>query len=188
MKLQKFIPVLFILTAFSSTLLAQDEEIRKHPGFFNLEKINKMFDDEPTLEINLEGFLLSMAAGAMKIAEPELAEVLDKLLYVRVERYDLPVQKRREVQDKNGELAKSLDKAGWERIVRVRENRDDVYVYLKPEKKQIVGIVVLAIEGSENVLFANIVGNIDPEQIGRIGSRWDLDHLDSVRWEYNRRR
>ncbi|MFQ5628006.1 MAG: DUF4252 domain-containing protein [bacterium] len=188
MKLQKLILILFCLTIFSSALLAQDEEIRKNPGYFDLNNISKMFDEEPTLEINLEGFLLSMAASATKIAEPDLADVLDNLLYVRVERYDLPFDKRKTVQDKNSDLAKNLDKSGWERIVRVRENRDDVYIYLKPDKKNIVGIVVMAVEGSKNVLFANIVGNIDPEQIGRIGSRWDLDHLDSIRWESDRKK
>ena len=188
MKLQKLILTLFCLAIFPSLLLAQEAEIRKNPGYFNLDNIDKMLDVDPTLEINLDGCLVSMAASAPKIARPDRADVLNNLLYVRVERYYLPRDKRKTVQNKNSELAKNLDKNGWERIVRVRENRDDVYIYLKPDKKKIVGIVVMAIEGSKDVLFANIVGDIDPEQIGRIGSRWDLDQLDSIRWESDRRR
>ena len=187
MKTIKIMTIMLVLL-FAVALFGQEESLKKNPGYFNLDNIRTTFSDEPTLEINLEGFLLSMAASATKVAEPDLAEVLDNLLYVRVERYDLPRDKRDEVQGKNGELAKKLDKEGWERVVRVRENEDDVYVYLKPENKKIVGIVVMAIEGSKRVLFANIVCNIDPDQIGRLGNRWDLNHLDSARWESRRRR
>lgn len=174
-------PVLIVLLLLANAGLAQ-EEFKKHPGYFNFDEIAAIFDEEPIIEVNLKGFLLSMAAGATRYSDPELADVLDDLEFVRVEKYEVNRAQRAKIREKNGELAKKLDAAGWERIVRVREHNDDVHVYLKPEKKGFVGIVVLALD-REGAVFVNIIGTIDPEKIGRIGSKWNIDELDSIHFQ-----
>ena len=45
----------------------------------------------------------------------------------------------------------------------------------------IAGMVVMVVSPEDDeTVFVNIVGQIDPEQIGRIGRKFDIDPLDEM--------
>jgi hypothetical protein len=50
-------------------------------------------------------------------------------------------------------------------------------------KDRIAGLVVMAVEPGDEAAFVNIVGDIDPAQIGRLGRKFDIEPLDSIRIE-----
>ncbi len=185
--LKRIFLILLFLSWAPVAGFAQDEdenEIKKHPGFFNLDEISDILDDEPTVEIQLKGFLLRMVAGATRGSEPELSSMLRRLLLVRVEKYRLRRDDVERVVSKNNEIAKRLSKDGWEKIVRVREDRENVNVFVKPGEDRIDGIVVLVVDNNREAVFVNIVGEIDPEQIGRLGGKWDIHGLDNLDFEF----
>ncbi|MEX0601036.1 MAG: DUF4252 domain-containing protein, partial [Rhodothermales bacterium] len=77
--------------------------------------------------------------------------------------------------------AKELEAQGWETVVRVREEDQRVNVYMKVRDDVIAGLVVMVLEpdDEEGAVFVNIVGDINPEQIGRIGRALDIDPLSN---------
>ncbi len=159
-------------------LLHAQTALERDPGYVDLESFASWFDEMPTVEVNIKGALLRMAAAASRNEDPTLAAMLGKLqaIQVRTFRYK-PGQRERLVSRSNG-LGKTLEARGWDTIVRVRDE-EDVDMYLQTRGDKVMGMMVTVIDPSEQeVVFINIVGEIDPEEVGRLGSRFDLKGLN----------
>lgn len=173
-----------ILFGASASSAAPGDEYKKMPGYVDFEAMGVLDNAEASVEIYLKGPLLKLCREAVRHDEPELADLLQEVKYVRVQVFPVERDDTERVTKKAGEVAKSLEKKGWEVAVRVREDEDNVYIYVLPGKDdKIDGLVVMAIEDRGDAVFINIVGTIDPEQLGKM--HFDLDDLDDIRWDLN---
>jgi hypothetical protein len=172
-------PVLIALIAPSPARAGSDEDYKNLPGYVDFAPM--LGDMEPTVEVYLKGSLLVLAREAAKGEDPELGELLSKIDYVHVQVFPAKDFSSKELKEKTGQLAKQLDKKGWELTVRVREDEEQVHVYLLPGKKDdIAGLVVMVVEEDDEAVFVNIVGNINPTEIGRIGRTLHIDSIDKA--------
>jgi hypothetical protein len=156
-------------------------ELSKHPGFVDFRAMNISGGEEPKIEVNLRGSLLGLAARIASDEEPELSSTLMSLEAIHVEVYDAEYRKSDSYVEQLAETAKSLENKGWETIVRVRDKGEHAYIAVKSEGDNIVGLVVLAADRGDEIVLVNIVGNINIDEIWRVGREFDIDHLDSVR-------
>jgi hypothetical protein len=173
--------VLIVLLA-APALAGPGEEYEKMAGYVDFAKLGLVGKFEPSIEVFLKGPLLKMVREAVKQDEPDLAGALDNIKLIRINVFDLDEIDGfddKDLSEKTKKLAADLEKRGWEIAVRVRERDEHLYVYLLPGKNEdIDGLVVMAVEDDDQAVFVNIVGNIDPEQIGRIGRSIDIDGVD----------
>lgn len=177
-----------LVVLFAAPALADPgDEYKKMAGYVDFEELGLVNEFEPSIEVFLKGPLLKLAREAVKHDEPDLAGALDNIKLIRVNVFDLDEIDGFDTKDllqRTKKLATNLEKQGWEIAIRVRERHEHVYVYLLPGKNEdIDGLVVMVIEDDDQAVFVNIVGTIDPEQIGRIGHSIhidgvNLDHLD----------
>jgi hypothetical protein len=159
-----------------------DKKVEKHPGYFNLEALQIFSDEDAKVEVYLREPLLKLATKFMEHDDEDLARILRKLMLVRVNVYDVDSQKARDFAMEANKTVKQLDGKGWERIVRVRDEEDHVWIYLKPSKgyEAIDGIVVIAIDDDDEAVFLNIVGEINPDDIGKLGQHFDVEELEGI--------
>jgi len=117
--------------------------------------------------------------------EPELRSLLASLKLVRVRVYAITAESESRLLDAGSKTARTLDKQGWERVVRVRDEGDNVDVYFKPSSQAewIDGALVIAFGEDDEAVFVNIVGTIKPEDVSRLSEHMDIDGLDRVRVE-----
>lgn len=174
--------VLSIGIAASLTLVARaaltNEDYKNKPGYVDFEPV--LGGMEATVEVYLKGALLLIAREAVEADDPELGELLSKIEYVHVRVFPMKGSSARRLADKTDQLAEQLEKKGWELTVRVREDAERVHVYLLPgEKGDIAGLVVMAIEEGDEAAFVNVVGNINPAEVGRIGRTFHIDSMDA---------
>jgi hypothetical protein len=180
---------LYVLTAAVGILLLAvpasadpDEEYKKMAGYVDFEQLGLVTKFEPSIEVFLKGPLLKLAREAVKHDEPDLAGALDNIKLIRINVFDLGEIEgfdSKDLSEKTKKLATNLEKKGWEIAVRVRERDENVYIYLLPGKNDdIDGLVVMAVEDDDQAVFVNIVGTIDPEQIGRVGHSIHIDGVD----------
>lgn len=162
--------------------LRAQTDLMKEPGYLDLRHVEDWFDGEAWLEVNIQGALLKLVAEASRREDPELTDLLLKLKAIQVRGFPLSHEGYRDVERRTEELAKRLQGMGWETVARVRESGERVDIYLKEQNGRIAGLVVMVLEpGSDDgSVFVNIVGEIDPEQIGRIGSKFSIDPLTST--------
>ncbi|MEJ2722500.1 MAG: DUF4252 domain-containing protein [bacterium] len=158
---------------------ASEKDFSKMPGYVDFEAMKIFGDAEATVEVFLKGSLLTLAREAVADEDPELKQMLDNIQYIHVQVFELDDVDIDQVVDKTKTLAKQLENKGWEIAVRVREDEEHVYVYLLPgEKNDISGLVVMVVDEDDEATFVNIVGNIDPANIGRIGRAFHMDSID----------
>lgn len=168
---------LLLLVVFSIPALAwgqTDRALRDQPGFLDLATIDGWFNREAKIEVNVSGALLGLIQGATQNEEPELSSMLGRLKGLYVRGYSVEPGEVRSIADRTGALARSLSSRGWETVVRVREDDERIDVYLRTVQDRIAGLVVMVV-GEDETMFVNIVGEIDPSELGRLGSRFNLN-------------
>ncbi len=150
--------------------------IESDPGYVSFTELEQLFGEEPTIEINIHGALLRLVAEASALEDPELAALLRGIRGVYVRAFDLRDLNLDDVDRFKRGLSGELENDIWETVVKVRNRNEDVNMYVRLIGDEIAGMVVLSIDRYEDqTVFLNIVGDIDPEQIGRIGRKFGLE-------------
>jgi len=159
---------------------AQDA-IERDPGYVNLDEIEGWFSKEPKIVVNVKGALLNLVAEASRYEDPELADLLRKLKSIQVRGFDLRWSDFEDVQRRATALSRRLESRGWDTVVRVRDEEEYVDIHVRVEGGTIAGMVVMVVSPDEDeTVFVNIVGQIDPEQIGRLGRKFDIEPLNDM--------
>ena len=151
--------------------------IESEPGFVNVKEVEQWFDQEPNLEVNIYGALLNLVAEASRFEDPELAELLHNLKGISVRGFRTEGIDMQSIRNRTSDMSSRLKADGWETIVKVRDREEFVDMYLKTIDDRIAGMVVMVIDEDEDAVFVNIIGEIDPEQIGRIGHKFNVSGL-----------
>jgi len=165
------------LIALSGVAVAQAGAT--HPGYFPIEEMGVLAKGDLEVDIDLEGTMLEVAAGAMEQQSPDLAEMVSQLERVRVQ-VGAPQGADATAVTANFNAAVSqLDTSDWKRILSVEEDDEQVYIYAREIEGAIAGLTVLVNDSTEEIVVVNIVGNIDPRILGRlIASMDDMPDLE----------
>jgi hypothetical protein len=166
------------------------KDYSKLPGYVEFATLDIFGQQEPKVEIYLEEPLIDLVSKFVQSEDEELYSVLRKLKLVRVQVFEVTEELAAQFIDRSAKAVKNLDKQGWQRIVRVKDEGENAYIYLKPaaDYQSIDGILVIAVEEGENeAVFVNIVGNINPDDVSRLGGHFNIEELDSIRYEVKQR-
>ncbi len=145
-----------------------EEELEDHPGYVGLQARDIFGDEvEPTVEVLLDAPLLKLMATAAGEADSEEAGMLASLRLIRVNAFPI-AEGAEDVAAKFEALSKQLVDDGWSRIVHVKEDDETVNVFIRADEDVFQGLVVLAAESDEAV-FVNIVGDVNPLLLGKLG-------------------
>jgi len=156
------------------------EDIERHPGYVDFGLVTIPEAAATSVEVYLKRPLLRMVSAATRATEPELAEMIDGLDLIRVHAFAVAPEDLPRVGEEIDMLAATVEEGGWERVAHIREQDELVHVYLKSEGDQVDGLLVMGFEEGDQAVFVNIVGDIDPAQIGRLGSTLHISPLDSL--------
>lgn len=165
--------------ALSGATAANGQDTRSRPdGYVNLRdlgELDQFFPRDALMEVNVEGALMRMVESASRQEDPELADLLAQLDGVYVLGYDLASYDLDDFDALATGMGNELSRDGWTTIVRFREATENTHMYAKLAGDGVAGMVVMSVEqGSDQAVFVNIVGDIDPEQIGRIGQKFQI--------------
>jgi hypothetical protein len=166
-----------------------DPKIKRLPGYVDFQATKLFKGEEARVEVFLKEPMLKLVSKFIEQEDQELYDILSKLKLVRVQVFDVDDAKVREFNEITKKTTAMLDEKGWERIVRVREDDENVDVYLRPSEnyESILGIVVMVAEHEEAV-FINVVGEIHPDDVARLGDHFDIHELEGLEGEIKKKK
>ncbi|WP_439100251.1 DUF4252 domain-containing protein [Congregibacter sp.] len=140
------------------------------PGYVDFSTLSNEYG-EARVTVNLGGSILKLV-GAMQHDDPAARETLKNLDYIRVQVYDTAGDTAVAASRMDGVSAKLLN-AQWEQIVRVKEAGERVHVFVKEGGDRIKGLMIMAVD-SEEAVFVNILGDIDPAHLETVVSQMNV--------------
>jgi len=133
------------------------------------------------ITVELKGALLNIATRIAAHQEPEAAALLGSLREIRVNVIDLNKNKAEEVTQHFQAGRKHLEGSGWARVVSVQENGDDVAIHAKTRGEDSVeGLCISILGADKQAVFVNLVGDLRPEQLAKLGGRLDLPGIQKA--------
>lgn len=165
-----FIPVLLLLTAAAG----RAQKLTDQPGYVPIEQLDLFPRDKLSVEINLEGALLRLISAGARGADPEFSSMIAGLKAIKVQAIPVKELNEEALRSKIGRTVRWLEDHGWTSTMKVRDHGDETYMYLKETDGKISGLTLLSLEPNDEAVVINIVGRIDPEQLGRLSQSLDL--------------
>ena len=151
------------------------------PGFVELGKFNPPGNGAEFVEVQLRSNLIGLAAQLVERKEPEAAKLLRSVELVQVKVIGVTSGNRDELDKHIGKVQSDLDSKNWERNVMVQgKEGEDVAVYTKTRGGEALSGVVITVKDKEHAVFVNIVGDIRPEQVAKLGEKLNIEPLKKV--------
>jgi len=142
-------------------------------------------DDGPFVEIRVNSSLIKMATRLAQESEPEMAKILGGLNSIRVNVLGFDEDRKESLTTRIQSIRNQLEAQEWERVVRVKEDKEDVGIYAKLKgDESIEGLVVTVINKQEAVLI-HVDGSIRPEELAQVGERLNLAPLKQLQATLN---
>lgn len=151
------------------------------PGYVDLGAFSPPANGRQSVDVHLKGPLLGMAIRVAETQDPKVAEALRGLESVRVHVEEVSEGNRVELEERIRTLRVRLTSDGWEPIVNVQQDDQQVGVFLKPSGPEtIAGVVVTVLAPKEQAVFVNVAGELNPEKIARLGQHFGIEPLKKL--------
>jgi len=145
-------------------------------GEFNLEPMTGGL--EPKVNINFGPAMMAGFAETVASSNPDLSTVLGGIQGLRLMVFEDLSDSRPLASQIEASVNELID-SGWNRAIQVRENGEQVDVFMIETDQFVTGMVLMVRESSDSAVLANIHGEMDPVLVGRlIGSGKILDGFD----------
>jgi hypothetical protein len=171
------------IVLLSSVAFAQDttEEYKLHPGYIDFGSFENFENSPKTVEISIKGPLLKFVSKAVAHEDPDFSKLLDGLLLIQVNVFGVGEQQVGDVAGIIQSTSKALATKQWERMMRVQDEEQHVEIYTQfGDTGSLTGLVVMALGEDNEAAFVNIVGTLDPEQLGKLSAKFNIPMLDNL--------
>ncbi|NVM03576.1 MAG: DUF4252 domain-containing protein [Candidatus Helarchaeota archaeon] len=155
----------------------EQKDYKEIPGYIDFDNLDFFKDKEKKVEVSIKAPLLKFASKITDKENPEVSKLIENLELIKVDVYPIDTTETDEVKSIVNRISKELESKDWERMVRVKEKNEQVEIFTKFANDQLSGFVVMAVSKKEAV-FVNIIGNIDPAQLGKLGGKFNIPKLD----------
>lgn len=138
-------------------------------GYFDFDSVPGL-GGEAKVQIDLNQQMVGFVIAATQAAEEsEAANVLSGIEGVRVRVYD-DIEDPEAVLEFIDDSSGRLERDGWQRAVYVQDDEGRVRVYIKFDDTRMAGLTVMVAGHSDEAVFINVVGQIDPVTLGKLAN------------------
>ena len=166
-----------ICALVSMPVLAQEDELRDLAGYIDFGDLSDAYG-EPKISINIGGTLLQFVGVMTEESDSDASDIMSQLKGVRVFGYST-ANDPAVATEKFAEVRSTLKSKGWEPVVQINESDEQVLIYMKMNGSSMEGMTVMTVD-DEEVMFINIIGKLDPKQIGKVMHNFDVDIDDAI--------
>lgn len=165
------------IALLSSAAWAQEDELKGYPGYVDFGQLSAIFG-EPTVEIAVGKSLLGLVSAFTASEDPEVAGLFSRLDGVRVQVFETQSMADGAI-DFVKDVSSKLAGSGWESVVTVNSDDEQVRIFMKMNQQDVEGITVMAVEADE-ASFINVIGVLRPDELAKVMDHFDVD-VDGVK-------
>lgn len=153
-------------------------------GYVDGSAFRALIDEsKDVVEVNLDGPILQAIAAKKKGSDDDGKDTKD--LFGKLKSIHAVIGTVKSSASTPMAMIQQLDQklaaSGWQRITRIKDEDSWVSVLTHVTDNQIDGLVAIIYDTSDKELvFANLVGQIDLTRLGEIGERLNVPGLDQV--------
>jgi len=177
MKTRQFLSVALLAALTASVVPA----MRAAPEAVDLDTLKLQLPENSgeRVDINIDSGLIGFMSRVAAKKEPEAAAFLRNIKKVQVRVYKQSGVSSAAALAGIEELRSRLDSQGWQRPVRVREAKGgNVDIHLRMGADEAIeGLVISVVDNKDELVLVNIVGSINPDQLGELAEQLDIKEL-----------
>lgn len=178
--MKKLISVLCVSAPLLALSAQAADSFDSNPGYIDFFKYITVGAEDSTVEVNIKGPLLKLAASILKGHDEAVSKLIESVQLVNVHVYEVNEENREPFADSVKAIAQNLTDRSWEQLVTVKDGDENVAVFANmPSGDAIAGVVVSVSSGKEAV-FINVVGNVAIESLAELGKQLNIPKLDKV--------
>ena len=174
-------PRILILALLGAALLLPAAVMAdQEPGCIDLDWITIPDHAEEVQDIDLSGVLQSLALEAEQDGDDSLAQALAMIHSVRVKAFSLSEQDLPRAEKAVNKVMKKLEDDHWNRLMYIKDDEESVTVSTKSVDGKMVGLMVVVLDPTEEVLFVNVAGDLNLGTIFQLARKFGVDDLDAL--------
>jgi hypothetical protein len=162
--------LLVVMTMGASMAFAQTDAISK---FFN-----KYQSDESFSQVTVSSKMFSLFTN-MEVESKEDQEILNAISKLKGLRI-LAKENARDGYQLYKEAMGLIPTKEYEELMSVRDKDKDMKFFIKETSPGKISELLMVAGGSEEFMVLSLFGEIDLKQVGKIGSKMDIDGLDHL--------
>lgn len=175
MQLSKINLVLILTTILcvAGSALAGDE-----PGYIDLNFIEIPDNADQIQDIDLGLVLKDVVREAKANDDLEIAELLSMVHSLRLRSFSLDESTVEMARKSVEKVAARLEKDDWDTLMKFKDGNELTTINIKYHNDNMVGLMVVVFEPDEEVLFVNVVGDLDLGKLMKLAGELDTDDLE----------
>ncbi len=118
-----------------------------------------------------------MFLDGKKSDEATAKNVISKLKGIRVRSFEF--SKDGQYSEADVDALRSQLKSGWARVIETRGNKEHVEIFVKQDKGQMGGLMIISAEARE-LTIVNIDGAIDLQQLSSLGGKFGIPNVPTL--------
>lgn len=180
MKTPRALLMALVLLSFviSSQVLAG--KVADEPGYVDLDWITIPDSASEVQDIDLSAILMSVASDAKDNGDEELAKVLEMVRSIRVKGYTLDKDSAKDAAKAVDRITAQLKENDWKRLIYLKDEDEVVSISTKYNGSDLVGLMAVVFTPGEEVMFANVVGDLDLPVLMKLVGSMDSEGLDDL--------
>ncbi len=168
-----FMTILMVLSASTVGAKVSDE-----PGYVDLDFIQIPDDAEEIQDIDLGPVLKDVVREAKKNDDLEIAELLTMVHHLRMRAFSLDRYTDSIAKDAVEKIAKRLKEDDWDNLMKFKDGGELTTISTKYHNNNMVGLMVVVFSPEDEVMFINVVGDLDLGKLMRLATELDSGELE----------
>jgi hypothetical protein len=184
MRYSKFNLVILMAALLCVSGSAMAAKVATGPGYIDLSFIEIPEDAEEIQDIDLSLVLKDVVREAKANDDLEIAELLTMVHSLRLRSFSVDkgsVDMARQAVEKVSSILKRDD---WDTLMKFKDGGELTTINIKYHDDNMVGLMVVVFDPDDEVLFVNVVGDLDLGKLMKLAGELDSedleDYLDKV--------
>jgi len=159
-------------------LCATGSAMAGEPGYIDLNFINIPDDADQIQDIDLGVVLKDVVREAKANNDLEIAELLAMVHTLRLRSFSVDESSVEMARKSVEKVADRLKKDDWDTLMKFKDEGELTTINIKYHNDNMVGLMVVVFDPEEEVLFVNVVGDLDLGKLMKLAGELDSGELE----------